>query len=146
NSCPCLTAIRRFENTAGRPGIPAPRRGNEDDIRVVRINQDRGYTAGIGQPDIHPRYTGVSRFVETIAARLFAGSYEYDVRPGRSHRQGANCSYVNLIEYRLPGAACVCRFPNTPARRTKVVDRGLTGYSGNTRYAAGAERTYQPPP
>src|SRR5213594_1451251 len=101
-------------------------RGDEDDVRVLWIDNDAANLARLLEPDVLPGLAGVGGFVHAVAEldRIahvgFAGADIDDVRIRRRDSNRANRCRRGRVEHRRPGAPAIRGFPNAAAYRTKI--------------------------
>ena len=86
---PALAAVARTKNTSLRVGsVGVAERGDEDNVRICWMDDDRADVARVFQADVGPRFARVGGFVDPIAERDvaadagFAGADVNDVGIG----------------------------------------------------------------
>src|SRR6267378_750180 len=149
---PCPPAVRRTENSAlfVGPRTVAHRR-NQDDIRIVWIDQDSSYMSRVFQSGVLPVLSAVKRLVNSLSIaavgknRIHARSNVNDVRTRRRQRHRSNRSDRLLVENWLPHRPSVRRFPHAPAIRRKIIDRRIPRHARHGVHFSGAKWPNHPP-
>ena len=127
---PGLAAVGRLEQAAlGVRPEQVAERGDVDDVRILRVDDDAADALGFLQPDVLERLAGVGRLVDAGAERRalavvrLAGADVDDVGVGRRDRDVADRRDRVLVEDRRPGRAVVGRLPDAAGREADVDDR-----------------------
>ena len=112
-------------------------RGDPDDVRVVRIDQNLADVLGVGQARPRPRLAGVGGLVEAVAkvrrplALVFTRAEPKDVRVLRINHDAAHVVRRVVLEDGLEAHATINRLPDTAERRGDVPDVRVFGIDGD---------------
>jgi hypothetical protein len=126
-------------------------RRDENDVRIVRVNQNASDLARIVEADMGPRLSGVGGFVHAVAEgdlRAHVGFARTDIDNVGIGRRDINRAYRRNglgIEHGGPSAARVFRLPHATADRAEVKRVRMARNSGNTVATAAAERPNHAP-
>ena len=119
--------------------------GSEDSIGIARIDGERGNLETIAQSEMSPGFSGVRRFVDSVADReigamqAFAAGYINDIGIRGSYCDGANRLRRFVVEDRRPGAAIVVRLPDSAVDLAYIENIRLAGHAGGGSGAASAK-------
>jgi hypothetical protein len=126
---PRLSAVGRLvEATLAAGGPEWPERGDVDDVRIARVDDD---PADVLRPWKHRRRPGLSavgRLVDARAPRRaphvvrLAGAHPHDIGVRRRDRHSADRPGPHRVEHRGPRHAGVCRLPDASRRGAGVDD------------------------
>ena len=122
-----LAAVGRAEDAALLVrAVGMAERGDEQAIRVLRIDRELRNLLRVAQAEMRPGLAGVGRFVDAVAdgevraRQPFAAADVDDVRIGRRDGDPADRSGRLVVEDRLPGAAGVGRLPDAAVDHADV--------------------------
>ncbi len=149
---PVLPAVLGPEDAAlpVRPEHVAEGR-DENDVRILRVDEDPADRARVGETDAPPRGAAVVRAIHPVArpdvvARLDVARAHVDhVRVRRRERQRADRGRARAVEDRRPRAPRILRLPHAAGGVAQVVLRGIVGDPLGHRSPPGAERADEPP-
>ena len=125
--------------------------GGEDSIGIARIDGERGNLQAIAQAEMSPGFSGVSRFVDSVADReigamqAFAAGDINNVGIRRRYCDGADRLRGLVVEDGCPGAAVVVRLPNSAVDLAHVENIRLAGNASGGAGAASAKRADHAP-
>src|SRR5262245_34347100 len=127
-------------------------RGDKYAVRIARIDDDAGNVAGVVEPEVCPRFTGVGRTVYPVAVgpilphvRFTAADVD-DVRIGRRYTDRADRGDLRDAVADVPPARpTVCRLPHAAVDGTEVEHVPLRRIAGNRNGASAAEWSHQSP-
>src|SRR5206468_3714187 len=114
-----------------------PLRGDEDDVRVARVDDDASDPAGRVESHFGPRAAGVGGLVDAIPDRDMASNpwlaraRPDDVRVGLRDGQGPDGLYGLIVEDRRPVDAGVHGLPDPARRRARVIRVRVAGHTGD---------------
>src|SRR6185369_1660443 len=107
-------AIRRAVDAAFRiRAVGVPEDGDEEAVRIVRIDGDHRDLLAVAQSEVRPGFAGIGRFVHAVAGgevgtlQAFAAADVNDVGIGRRDGDGADRAGWLFVEDRRPDAAVV---------------------------------------
>ena len=146
---PSLAAVGRAKNSALRVrSVGMPDRGDEDNVRVIRVHDERADMAGVFQSDVVPIAPAVDGFIDAIAvgdvaaqAGLAGARVDGVMIARRDGERSDRGSGVLLVEQRLPIGAAICRFPDSTSHATEVIGVRLARYSLDRDRPAAAMRS-----
>ena len=126
--------------------------GDEDNIRVSRINDDSGDVASIIQTEVHPTSSPVRRAIDAVAIRIvfskvgFTTANVDNIWIARRNGDCANGGDCRLAVGEIrPALAGVRRFPDAAIDRAKVEDAGVTRVSADGDRPSAAKGPNQAP-
>ncbi len=152
NFLPSFSAIHAAENSPlciCSVGVAESR--DEDDVGVVRINDDRADVPRIRQPDIRPRLSRIERLIYAVAIgniaadASFAGARINYIRVGFGNGDAANRGDGFIIENRKPGESAVRGLPNAASYGSKIKNAGISGNADGRERPSPAKRPDLPP-
>ena len=113
-------------------------RGHVSHIGIGRVNFDVPDSIGHFEAHVFPGFARVGRFIDPVAIRNispdFGLSHAHIQRVGvrRSHRYRPHRRrFKRAVGNRRPVGSPVDSFPDSPARRTKIIRQGLVGMPGS---------------
>ncbi len=121
-------------------------RGDEQAVRVLRVDGEFGNLLRVAQAEMRPRLAGVGGLVDAVADRQvrprqpFAGGDVEDVGIRRRDGDPADRSGRLVVEDRLPRPAGVGRLPDAAVAHAHVEGVRLAGMPGRGLRAARAVR------
>ena len=119
--------------------------GDEQPVRIARVDDDLRDLLAVAQAQMRPRRAGVGGLVDAVAGgevrplQAFAAADVDDVRIGRRDRDGADRSGGLVVEDRRPRPAGVGRLPDAAVHGADVEHVGLRRNAGGGFRAAAAE-------
>ena len=143
--------MRAIHASIGICGISVAKRRDEDDIRILRIDNDSPNLSSALESDVLPGLAGVDGFVHAVAElnRIshvgFARANVNHIRIRRRHTNGANRGRRRRVENGIPCATCVHRLPNAATNRAEIKSLRLAHDATNRVDAARAKRANHPP-
>ena len=121
--------------------------GDEEPIRVSRIDDDVRDLLAVAEAEMRPRPAGVGRLVNPVADRQvgprepFAAPDVHDVGIGRRDGDRSDRAGGLVVEDRRPRAAEVGCLPHAAVHRADVEDVRVARDAGNRLGASAAERS-----
>src|SRR6188472_4027461 len=125
--------------------------GDEDNVGIVWMDDERADLAGIAQSDIFPVLSRIHRLVNAGAVgcvsanRGLAGADVDGVVIRRRHRNRADGGNVLLIEDRCPIRTAIQCFPYPASDRAKIPGVGFVAHAFDRQGASTAEWSDLPP-
>ena len=126
-------------------------RGDVDDVRVARMDDDAADLLRVVEADVRPRLPAVGRLVHAVAlgdvgAHVGLAAADVDhVRIRRRHGQRADRADRLPVEDRQPRAASVDRLPHPAVHAAEVEMLRFARHAAHGEHAAAAERSDQAP-
>ena len=122
-------------------------RGDENDVWIFRVNDDRSDMAAVLQTDMAPVSSSIDRLINAVAVGdvsaqgRFARADIDDIVIARCDRDRADRrGRMLLVEHRLPVRAAIARFPHAASYTAKVIGVGLARDALDRDRASAAER------
>ncbi len=144
---PGLAAIGRAKNSAlvvRSKGVAE--RGDENDVRILRMNDERADMAAVFQADIAPVPAAIDGLINAVAVgdiaaqrRLARAGIDRVVIARRDRERTDRGSGMLLVEHRLPVGAAVGRFPDAAGDRAEIISVRLTRDAFDRDRAAAAK-------
>jgi hypothetical protein len=120
-------------------------------VLIYGINRKSTYLLAISQTQMGPRYSCISRFVDSITNRkirpleAFTGANVNRIRIGRCHNYIAYRACWLVIKNGKPGSSKVGSFPDATIVHTDIKNVWLLHYSAGSHCAAPAVGADHPP-
>ncbi len=125
-----------------------PERRDKNDVRILRMHDDRADVAAVFQADIPPIAAAIDGLINAVAIgdiaaeRGLAGAGVDRVVIARRDRDRADRRRgMLLVEHRLPVGAAVGRFPHAACDRAEIISVRLTRDAFDRDRASAAERS-----
>jgi hypothetical protein len=135
-----------------RERVNVPLRGEQNEVRIFRVDEDRWNLLRVVEPQVLPRVSGVCRLVDAIALVDAATGDQVahaDVDDVRIRRRDLNAAdgrrLFHVIEDRVPRRARAGRLPHAAEWESDIEHSGLSDDAGDGGDATAAERTDVPP-
>jgi hypothetical protein len=125
--------------------------GDEQPVRVARIDGHLGNLLAVAQAEMCPRLAGIGRFVDAVAGRqvrprqTFAAADIDDVGIGRRYRDPSDGSGRLVVEDWLPRAAGIGSLPDAAIADADVEGVGLARHAGHRLRPSAAVRADRAP-
>ncbi len=131
--------------------VRVPERRDEQAVRVMRIDRDRGDLLGVAQAEVRPRRARVGGLVHAVADRevgpvqAFPAAGVDRVVVARRHRERTDRTGALAVEDRRPRPPGVVRPPHAAVHGRHVEAVRLVGNPAHRRRAPPAQRPDEPP-
>lgn len=122
-------------------------RRDENNIRIVRIDNYRADVTRIFQADIFPCQASVERLVYAVAIgnipayASFACASVDDIGIGRRYGDAADRGDALMIKNRLPGNSGVRCFPDAAPDRSEIIHIGIVRNARRRESSSGSKRS-----
>ena len=154
---PFLAAVFGSENSScktrffvGAKGITESPHINP--IRILRMHPNFADVTGFPEADIFPGFSGIGRFINTIAKRNITPDCRFThpcinhIWIRMSNRQSTNRSTLQkAVGNIFPVCSSVFGFPDTACRRTKIKDLWIIRVTCDRYHTSSARWTYTAP-